>query len=66
MSEYLFTDWHQIIFSGRCDRVFFSCTVCTGPCNTKQICSDTSHTPQQPVTNKYFKVYRYSNLSLNL
>ena len=48
--EYLFADWQHIYFSGRCDRVFFSCTVCTGPCNTKQICSDTSHTPQQPET----------------
>ena len=37
-----------ILFSDKCDRVFFFCTVCIEPCNTKQTCSDTSHTQQQP------------------
>ena len=50
----MFACWERVFvsitsaFSDKCGRVFFSCTVCIEPCNTKQTCSDTFHTPQQP------------------
>ena len=46
----------DLVFSDMCGRVFSFYIACTEPCNTKQICNDTSHTQPQPETKNIFKI----------